>query len=101
MKRDAATPLVAVRRKQKGFRGQQVGTIATSPKKVDSIIRNEYGAIYKGNGKKGEDPEVFADGYLKEYEDFIFKQPEMEIEDITGEDVEATVQNLKETGGGS
>ena len=56
MKRDAATPLVAVRRKQRGSRGQQVGTIATSPKEVDSIMRNEYGAIYKGNGKKGGRP---------------------------------------------
>ena len=61
MKKDAATPLVAVRRKQKGFRDQQVGSIATSPKEVDSIIRKEYGAIYKGNGIKGEDPETFAE----------------------------------------
>ena len=79
MKKDAATPLVAVRRKQRGFRGQQTGTIATSPKEVDSIIRKEYGAIYKGNGEKGEDPEKFADGYMEDYKDFIFKQPEMGI----------------------
>ena len=54
----------------------------------------------RATGRKGEDPEVFADGYLKEYEEFIFKQPEMEIEDIIGEDVEAMVQRLKETVGG-
>ena len=32
------------------------GTIATVLKEIDSIIRNEYGKIYKGSGEKGGGP---------------------------------------------
>ena len=49
MKEDQSIPLVAVRRKEKGPRGQPAGTIATSPQEVDGIIRKVYGVIYKGN----------------------------------------------------
>ena len=32
---------------------------------------------------------------MKEYKKYIFQQPEMGIDEITGEDVEAMVQRLK------
>ena len=54
----------------------------------------------KGNGEKGEEPEEFAESYMKDDGKWIFAQEEMSIEDIRGEDVEKAVQNLKETAGG-
>ena len=54
----------------------------------------------KGNWQKGEDPEVFADKYMKDYKEHIFHQPEMSMEDIRGEDVEEAIRNQKETAGG-
>ena len=74
--------------------------MATSPEEVESIIRKVYGEIYKGNRAKDEDPEEFADKYMKEYEKWIFHQREMETEKITGEDVENIVKHLGETAGG-
>ena len=97
--KDSATPLVAVRRAYKGFRGQQVGTIATSPKEVDSIIRKVYGDIYKGNGEKEEDPEEFAKKHMKDHDEWNSHQPGMSIGKLTGEGVEEAVQQLKETAG--
>ena len=62
LKKPPATPLVAVRRRRKGLlTGQRIGTIATLPSEIDSIIRQEYGGIYKGNGENGEDPEEIAE----------------------------------------
>ena len=82
---------MAVRRKRRGALWQPPGTIATSPKEIDAIIRQEYGAIYKGNGEPDDDPEAFAATYMEEYKQHIFSQPEMSIEDITGDDVEQCV----------
>ena len=100
MKDDAAIPLVAVRRKKKNIGGQLAGTVAASPKEVDSIIREVYGEIYKGNLRKGEPAEEMADRYVEEYGEHILQQPEALIEDITGEDVEKVVRTQKETAGG-
>ena len=100
LRKEPATPLVAVRRKSRGHLWQQAGTIATSPKEIDAIIRNEYGAIYRGTAKKGEGPKAFADAYVERYRPHIFHQPEMTIEAITGEDVYQAVQALKATAGG-
>ena len=41
--------MVAVRRKKTTAAMRQKGTIATSPKEIDEIVRREYGAIYEGN----------------------------------------------------
>ena len=60
IKKEPTAPLIAVRRRERRQRGQQAGTVATSPKEVDSIIREVYDEIYKGDGKKGEDPEELA-----------------------------------------
>ena len=100
LKKEPATPLVAVRRVNTASRGQQKGTVATSPKEVDSIIREVYGEIYKGNGGEAESPDTFAKEYMEEYDAYIFKQKEMSIEDIRGEDVEEAIKGLKETAGG-
>ena len=84
----------------KGPRGQPAGTVATSPTEVDAIIRKVYGEIYKGNGRKGQTPEEMADNYIEEYKDFIFRQQEASIEEITGEDIKKTVTTQKETARG-
>ena len=89
-----------MRRKRPGRYGQQTGTIATSPKEIDSIIRQEYGAIYKGNNPSQGSPDALAEQYLHDYRDYIFNQPEMLMEDLTGEDVELAVDALKATAGG-
>ena len=49
----------------------------------------------------GEDPEAFAETYMHEYREHIFRQPEMVIENIIGKDVEDAVQALKATAGGT
>ena len=38
-----AAPLIALRRQTKGPKGQQKGTVATSPTEIDAIIRDAYG----------------------------------------------------------
>ena len=43
---------------------------------------------------------AFAERYMEEYKKYIFKQGEMKIEEMRGEDVEAAVKGLKETAGG-
>ena len=88
-----------VRRVERGVRGQQIGTIATTPKEIDNIIRKEYGKIHKGNGEKGEDPEDFAKKYMEDYKKYIYRQKEMKIEQVKGEDVEEAMRDLKETAG--
>jgi hypothetical protein len=100
MKKEAANPLVALRRREKGPRGEAKGTISTSPKEIDATIRKVYGEIYEGNNKKGQTADEMAEAYMEEYDDFIFKQPEMTIEEITGQDVEKVVKAQKETAGG-
>ena len=54
LKKDAANPLIAVRRRRKGPKEQQPGTIATSPEEIDTIIMEVSGNIYKGNLGKWE-----------------------------------------------
>ena len=44
-----ANPLIAVTRTKRGTQGQPKGSVATSPKEIDAIIRETYGKIYKGN----------------------------------------------------
>ena len=70
------------KKKKKRAEGTKARTVATSPKEVDSIIREVYGKIYKGNGQQREDPEAFADKYMKDYKEHIFHLAEMNMEDI-------------------
>ena len=44
-----ASPLVAVRRPEKGPKGQRKLSVATQPAEIDSILRKAYGNIYAGN----------------------------------------------------
>ena len=84
LKGETAASSVAVRRVERGSRGQQIGTIATTPKEIDSIIRKEYGKIYKGDREKGEDPEEFANKYMEDYKKYIFRPKELSIEKVRG-----------------
>ena len=76
-----APPLIAVTRLERGPQGQAAGTVATAPQEVDAIIRKAYGKIYKGNSS---DQQALMEKYFKDYDKFIFKMPEAEVEDITG-----------------
>ena len=87
LRKEPSTPLVALRRKHRGAGDQVAGTIATSPKEIDHIIRKEYGEIYKGNLNEGGSSDEFAKEYLKRYEKYIFSQEEYAIEPLRGEDV--------------
>ena len=42
-------PLSAVRRKENGPNGEPIGSIATAQVEVDSIVREAYAKVYKGN----------------------------------------------------
>ena len=57
-----AAPLVAVKRPKMGKKGQAAGTIATSLKEVDGIIRYTLGEVYDGNAG---DPERTARNYVE------------------------------------
>ena len=76
-----APPLIAVARLEKGPQGQAIGTIATAPQEVDAIIRKAYGEKYKGNCI---DQQALLEKYLNEYDKYIFKMPQAEVDDITG-----------------
>ena len=85
-KRSQGKPLIALRRKEKGPRGQPKGGITTDPDEVDKIIREAYGNIYDGNSKQ---PEKLRDEYLKRYQEFIFTSAEpAEAEPLTGRDLQ-------------
>ena len=77
--------------------GQAIGTIATSLQEVDATIRKVYGEIYKGNCS---DQQELLDKYIKEYDQFIFKMPEAEVEDTIGEDVKAICNEAHHTDAG-
>ena len=89
-----ANPLTALTRLEKGPKGQPKGTITTSPKEIDEIIRKVYGKIYKGNVK---DHEENAKEYFRQYGpgpqgmDVIYTAQEAPMEEITAEDLEETL----------
>ena len=92
LKKEPANPLVAVRRVRRGRRGQSAGTVATSPEEIDEILREVYGEMYRGNGGEGDDPVVFAEKYMEEYKKYIFKQKEMSMMEMRGEDIEVAIR---------
>ena len=96
-KRGQGKPLIALRRKVKGPRGQPKGSVTTNPDEVDSIIRAAYGKIYDGNAKE---PAKLKEKYLEDYKKFIFESIEAEAEPITGKDLEEAMRGTKETAAG-
>ena len=96
-----ANPMVAVTRARKGPQGQPAGSVATSPKEVDAICREEYGKIYKGNVS---DHETLVKEYRGKYDTkeskFIYKAKRAKIDTITAEDLQTTARTTKETAGG-
>ena len=92
-----APPLIAVTRLERGPQGQAVGTVATSPQEVDAIIRKAYGNIYKGNSS---DQQALLDKYFKDDDKSIFKMPEADVDDITGNDITVTCNEAKHTAAG-
>ena len=56
-------PLTAVKRKQKGPKGEPVGSIATAQGEVDAIVRKAYDEIYVGS--KANQEQATAD-YLEQ-----------------------------------
>ena len=57
-------PLTAVASLETGPQGQAAGTIATSPKEVDAIVRKAYGKINQGNCS---DQQALAEKYIEGY----------------------------------
>ena len=92
-----AAPLVAVKRVVMGPRGQAAGTIATSTKEVDSILRQTLKGIYDGNV---ENPEQTAKEYVKDYDRYLFKQKTARIDQLQGEDLESTAAEMRESASG-
>ena len=91
-------PLIAARRKQVGPKGQPIGTIATSPKEVDEIVKESWSQIYRGNE---EDHEAAAKKFLEEYKEFLYKQTEEEnIGMVTGAEIKEACQDAAETAAG-
>ena len=84
-KRGQGKPLIALRRKRKGPRGQPKGSIRTDPDEVDQIIRDAYGKIYEGNSK---DQTKLMQDYFEEYEKYIYTAPEVQAEPLTGKDLQ-------------
>ena len=97
MKADAPTPLTALRREALGPRGQQAGTITTNPDEIDEIFKGKYGGLDVGNVRSIKE---HVERYMEKYDDYIFKRPQAEIENITGDDVYETIREQKETAGG-
>ena len=95
--RTKAKALIALRRTARGPRGQPKGSVTTDPDELDSIIREAYGKIYDGNAK---DQEGLKEAYLKDYKQYIFTTKEAEAEQLTGRDLEETMQDAKETAAG-
>lgn len=89
--------MTAVGKLERGPQGQAVGTIGTSPKEVDAIVRKTYGKIYAGNCS---DQRALAEKYIKDYDQYHFKMQEAVVEDITGGDVKATRNEAKHTAAG-
>ena len=61
-------PLIALKRRSKGPRGQPKGSTTTDPKEIDEIIRTAYGTIYDGNVK---DHKKLMQEYFEEYEKYV------------------------------
>ena len=69
------------------------------PTEIDEIIRAAYGKIYDGNVK---DQQKLMDDYFEnyKYKEHIYHSSEAEIEPVTGEDLELTMKDAKETAAG-
>jgi len=78
-------PLVALTRIARGPKGQPKGTITTSPKEIDNIIKKVYGKIYKVS-------EADVEEYIRQYGpkgmNVIYQAPEATVDQITAADLE-------------
>ena len=97
MQKETAKPMIALKRRKEGPRGQRKGTITTKPKEIDEIIQQAYGEIYKGNV---ENPKEMKRKYLEEYSKYIHKAKQATIEPITGRDPEEAARDANETAAG-
>ena len=84
-----------------GTNRQPQGTITTSPKEINGIIKEVYGKIYRGNVVNKQ---ANADKYFGEYgpkgSNLIYQAEEAPIDGITAEDVEQTCRDTKEAAAG-
>ena len=96
-----ANPLIAVTRTKRGPQGQPKGSVATSPKEIDAIIRETYGKIYKGNVA---DHEQLVREYMKMYDTkgskYVYHGKAATMTDLTAEDLRTTARTTKETAAG-
>ena len=88
-----AAPLVAVQSEETGPHGQAKGTIATSLKEVDSILRK----VLDCNTK---DANATADNYIRSYDKYLFEQKTAQTTPLTGKDLQITANEMRESAGG-
>ena len=96
-----ANPFIAVTRTKRGPQGQPKGSVATSPKEIDAILRETYGKIYKGNVA---DHERLVQKYLEMFDAegsrFIYHGKVATMTDLTAEDLRTTARKSRETAAG-
>ena len=99
MQKDVARPMIALKRRKPGPRGQRKGTVTTKPKEIDEVIQQAYGEIYKGNV---EDVPKMVKDYLKweNYGKYLYESKQATMEPLTGKDLEEAAREAKETAAG-
>ena len=90
-------PLTAVKRKQKGPKGEPVRSISSAQGEVDTIARKAYDEIYVGN--KANQEQATAD-YLEQYKNIFFEAPQANISQMEGPHLKAMAVNAKESAAG-
>ena len=88
------TPRSAVRRKKKGPNGEPIGSIATSQKQVDSIVRQAYQELDIGNMV---DIEAATKRYLEDYAQFIYNGKEARVTHLAEEHLKEMAIHAKES----
>ena len=97
LKTAAARPLVAVEIPEEEQEHGRKGTYATEPSQIDRIVREAWGKVYAGNfEREGEQTAAF----LNKYQEQIFKSEEVELEDITAEQLKESCVGARKSVGG-
>ena len=91
-------PLSAVRRKKKGPNSESIGSIATAQDEVDSIVRQAYDEVYKGNLV---DIEAATNKYVEDYGPYIYNGIEASMARMAGDHRKEMATNATESACGS
>lgn len=95
--KDYAQPIMYLQRDKVGPQGQAVGTITTSPKEIDAIVRRAWDAIYQGSKA---DNDKAAGSFMAKYSQRVFKDQRFDLQPITAERVNNVCRRVPHTAGG-